>query len=276
MDLGLSPTIEFRGVSVPTVLYGTAWKEGETARLVAEALEAGFRGIDTANQRKHYYEADVGRAVCSVQHRPFLQTKFTYARGQDHRLPYDPSAPPVEQVRQSFASSRSHLGVDTLDSYLLHGPEFASGISATDWAVWREMEALYDEGKVRLIGISNVSVQQVRALVDGAGTLPAFVQNRCYAPTGFDAAVRQLCEEYGIVYQGFSLLTANRPLWGHRVLHPAARRLGCTPAQVLFRYAMHLGILPLTGTADPAHMRADLACSGFTLDPDEQAIIAAL
>src|SRR4051812_37150390 len=97
-------------------LYGTAWKEDETSRLVELALRQGFRGIDTANQRKHYHEAAVGQGISAADDvvkavELFLQTKFTFRRGQDNRLPYDPKAPIAVQVEQSFASSLEHLGV---------------------------------------------------------------------------------------------------------------------------------------------------------------------
>src|ERR1700678_4121956 len=98
--------------SPPAFLYGTAWKEERTAGLVGLALRAGFRGIDTANQRRHYFEGGVGEALESAyaagvvtRSELFLQTKFTYRPGQDHRLPYDPSAPLATQVAQSLASS---------------------------------------------------------------------------------------------------------------------------------------------------------------------------
>src|SRR5579862_9903310 len=114
---------------VPDFLYGTAWKEERTAALVELALRAGFRGIDTANQRRHYFEVGVGEGLAAayragVVTRPdlFLQTKFTYQRGQDHRLPYDPAAKLSDQVAQSLASSLEHLGTDYVDSFVLHGP----------------------------------------------------------------------------------------------------------------------------------------------------------
>src|SRR5262245_34718050 len=88
------------GSRIPRFLYGTAWKEENTQRLTELALERGFRGIDTANQRRHYYEEAVGKAISAVVTRGlvsrddlFLQSKFTFQRGQDHRLPYDPRAP---------------------------------------------------------------------------------------------------------------------------------------------------------------------------------------
>ncbi|HEY3052184.1 MAG TPA: aldo/keto reductase, partial [Thermoanaerobaculia bacterium] len=114
---------------IPSFIYGTAWKENETDRLTRLAIEVGFRGIDTANQRRHYFEAGVGAAVSKAigdgivpRDDLFLQTKFTSADGQDHRLPYDPKARPATQVEQSFASSLEHLQVDRIDSYILHGP----------------------------------------------------------------------------------------------------------------------------------------------------------
>ena len=276
LDIGTQPTLEFRGVVVPTMLYGTAWKEAETERLTTEAMNAGFLGIDTANQRKHYCEADVGRALANASRKPFLQTKFTYRRGQDDRLPYDPTASLADQVRQSFANSLLHLGTETIDSYLLHGPEFDRGISPGDWEVWQTMEELCQEGHVRLLGVSNVSIDQLRELSARATIRPAFVQNRCYASRGLDRAVRDFCDGNGMMYQGFSLLTANRKWWGDKALQPIARRLGGTPAQVVFRYAMHLGILPITGTTDPAHMRADIGCTEFVLTHDELGTITSI
>src|SRR5215470_6732619 len=92
-------TLSIEGVLVPRFLYGTAWKEDQTRRLTQLALAQGFRGIDTANQRRHYHEAAVGEAVAAFiakglaeRQNLFLQTKFTFQRGQDNRLPYDPQA----------------------------------------------------------------------------------------------------------------------------------------------------------------------------------------
>src|SRR5580704_960228 len=91
--------------AVPDFLYGTAWKEDRTAALTELAIRAGFRGIDTANQLRHYHEAGVGEGLAAAYNAGivtradlFLQTKFTYRQGQDHRLPYDPAAPLTVQV----------------------------------------------------------------------------------------------------------------------------------------------------------------------------------
>lgn len=266
---------------LPALMYGTAWKEERTAACVTMALQAGFRAIDTANQRKHYHERGVGEALAPFlashsRGELFLQSKFTYARGQDHRLPYEPQAPPAAQVHQSFESSLEHLGVTYLDSLVLHGPEHREGLSDTDWQVWRALEEIHAAGGARHLGISNASEQQLEALVAGARVPPRFLQNRCYASRAWDAAARRVCARHGVIYQGFSLLTANREVWNSRPVAAIARRLSATPAMVIFRFARALGMVPLTGTTDPAHMALDLASPALELTEADVALIEGL
>lgn len=251
-----------------SILYGTAWKEDRTAELVRLALEQGFKGIDTANQRRHYFEAAVGEAVAAFGNRSslFLQTKFTYVRSQDARIPYDPKASFGNQVRQSFASSLEHLQTTYLDSYLLHGPSSAGPLASADWEVWEAMQALRAEGKVRQIGVSNVTPAQLAELC--SKQKPAFVQNRCHARAGWDREVRALCRENGITYQGFSLLTANARELNQPAVREIVARSRKTLPQVVFRFALQLGMLPLTGTTSAAHMREDLRLD-FELTPAE-------
>jgi diketogulonate reductase-like aldo/keto reductase len=268
-------TVLLDGMRVPRFLYGTAWKEDRTRPLTLLALRHGFRGIDTANQRRHYHEAAVGQALAEAigglvtREELFLQTKFTFRAGQDDRLPYDPTAPIRTQVEQSFASSLEHLGVAVIDSYLLHGPSQRSGLAAADWEAWRAMEALHDSGRVRLLGVSNVSLEQLQRLCEQARVPPRFVQNRCYAARGWDRGVREFCAAHGLTYQGFSLLTANRDALAHPELTRIARRHGRTLNQVVFRFALDVGMVPLTGTSDAGHMREDLEVFEFNLEPEE-------
>jgi len=267
--------VDVQDVRVPTFIYGTAWKEDTTASLARTALDAGFRGIDTANQRRHYFEAGIGEALADAfaaglaREDLFLQTKFTYAAGQDHRLPYDPRAPLAAQVAQSFASSLEHLGVDHLDSYVLHGPSVRRGLSDDDWETWAAMEQLHAAGKTRLLGVSNVTLAQLEALHARASVKPAVVQNRCFAAMGWDRDVRRFCAERGILYQGFSLLTANPDVFRLRFVHEIAARKGMTLPQVVFRFALEVGMVALTGTTSRAHMEEDLQAYDFALDPEE-------
>ena len=283
-----SSRLRSAGEHVPSFVYGTAWKEDETERLTYLALEAGFRGVDTANQRRHYHEAGVGAAVARAiaaglvrREELFLQTKFTYLPGQDprwlamtgRRPPYDPAADLATQVRQSFAVSLEHLQIDRLDSYVLHGPARPLGLARADIDVWRTMEELHAAGKTRFLGISNVALDQLEELCAVATTPPAFVQNRCFASDGWAGEVRAFCQEHGIVYQGFSLLTANLAELRSPLIARLAARVGRTLPQIVFRFALQVGMLPLTGTTSVEHMREDLQVYDFELSAEDVHLI---
>ena len=261
--------------SVPDFLYGTAWKEDRTPHLTELALRVGFRGIDTANQRRHYFEAGVGQGLAAayaagIVARPdlFLQTKFTYQHGQDHRLPYDPEAGLSPQVAQSLASSLEHLGTDYVDSYVLHGPASALGWSNADGEVWEAMCNERDAGRARFLGVSNVSLRHLEQMMAAHAHGPTFVQNRCFARLKWDRDVRLFCQERKIRYQGFSLLTANVEVLHDAWLIDLAARTNATPAQVVFSFARSVGMLPLTGTSNAEHMRQDLASRDLALAPE--------
>jgi diketogulonate reductase-like aldo/keto reductase len=267
----------------PDFLYGTAWKEERTPALVELALREGFRGIDTANQRRHYFEAGVGEGLAAAYRAGvvtradvFLQTKFTYRPGQDHRLPYDPAASLSVQVAQSLASSLEHLGTDYVDSFVLHGPASGYGWTEADAEVWEAMRKERDAGRTRVLGVSNVSLGHLEQMVEGGAEVPAFVQNRCYARFGWDREVRTFCNERKIVYQGFSLLTANAEVLRHPVVTGLAARAGATSAQVVFAFARAVGMLPLTGTTNAEHMKQDLASRSMPLPSDAVRVIEGL
>jgi diketogulonate reductase-like aldo/keto reductase len=269
-------------IPVPVFLYGTAWKEERTASLVEMALRAGFRGIDTANQRRHYLEAGVGEGLAAAYRAGivaradlFLQTKFTYQRGQDHRLPYDPAARLTVQVAQSMGSSLEHLGTDHVDSYVLHGPSgFAWG--EADAEVWEAMRKERDAGRARWLGVSNVSLQHLQQMEAAGSELPVFVQNRCFARLGWDREMRTFCNQHKITYQGFSLLTANPEVMQHPPLIALAAELKASAAQLIFSFARAVGILPLTGTSSAEHMKQDLASVKLELPPDVVRAIEAI
>jgi diketogulonate reductase-like aldo/keto reductase len=269
--------------SIPDFLYGTAWKEDRSPALVELALRMGFRGIDTANQRRHYFEAGVGEGLAAAYRAGivtradlFLQTKFTYRPGQDHRLPYDPSANLSVQVAQSMASSLEHLGTDHVDSYVLHGPASGYGWTEADAEVWETMIKERDSGRTRFLGVSNVSLRHLQQMTATHAEAPAFVQNRCYARLGWDRDVRKFCTERAIVYQGFSLLTANAEVLHHPLVTDLAACANATPAQIVFSFARSLGMLPLTGTSNAEHMKQDLASVNMPLSPEAVQAIESL
>jgi diketogulonate reductase-like aldo/keto reductase len=135
------------------------------------------------------------------------------------------------------------------------------------------MEELYQSGKTKMIGISNVTAGQLTQLCAEARIKPMVVQNRCYAVHGWDREVREICQAHDIIYQGFSLLTANRDVVGDPGILAIAKRLGTSPAQVIFRFAMQIGMLPLTGTTSQQHMKEDLQAEKLALLPEEIQLI---
>jgi diketogulonate reductase-like aldo/keto reductase len=163
-----------------------------------------------------------------------------------------------------MASSLEHLRTDYVDSYLLHGPSSQIWADA-DAEVWEAMIKERTAGRTRQIGVSNVSLRHLQQMEKMHAKGPAFVQNRCFARLGWDRDVREFCDERKIIYQGFSLLTANVEVLQHPLVSTLAKGANATPAQVIFSFARAIEMLPLTGTCDGEHMRQDLASSELVL-----------
>lgn len=257
---------------MPPILYGTAWKKERTAALVEQALRAGFRGIDTACQPKHYDEPAVGRGIAAflrdgacARGDLYLQTKFTSVDGQDpKRFPYDRAAPLSEQVSQSCQVSLENLGVDVLDGLVLHSP--MPKLEQT-LEVWRTFEELVSRGWVRTLGLSNCySLPTLRAVYEAAHVKPAILQNRFYKDTGYDVNLRLYCKENGIRYQSFWTLTANPGVLSSPITKEVAQAYGLTPAQAFLRCLIQVGITPLVGTTSAVHMQQDLAIVHTEID----------
>jgi diketogulonate reductase-like aldo/keto reductase len=263
------------GVPVPAIIYGTAWKKGETERLVALAIQQGFRGVDTACQPKHYNEAGVGAGVAACVNAGlsradlYIQSKFTPVSGQDpDRIPYDPSAPLSEQVAQSFAVSLRNLQTEYLDCLVLHSPLPTARLTLE---AWEAIERLADAGAVRQAGISNCySIAQLETLYRSARIKPAVVQNRFHAETRYDRDIRAFCRDHQMAYQSFWTLTANPQLLSSAAVAGLASTHRRTPAQILFRFLTQIGVVPLTGTRSELHMHADLSIFDFELTATER------
>ncbi len=272
--------IILEGKTIPAMLYGTAWKKQDTRILTEAAIKAGFRAIDTANQRLHYNESGVGDAIQSMIQKGrvkredlFLQTKYTYQRGQGGYLPYDPKASYADQVKQSLENSLGHLRESYVDSFILHGPDTVLDLNDADWEVWEAMSDLHKSGQVKYLGVSNFNYNQLCLLVEKAEVKPRFIQNRCFSSRMWDKEIREFCQEQGIIYQGFSLLTANKRVLGGPEIQTIMLDHDKTLGQVIFRFARQLGMMVLTGTSDPIHMREDLSIDDFELSDRELNII---
>ncbi|MDZ7737349.1 MAG: aldo/keto reductase [Gammaproteobacteria bacterium] len=264
----------------PAILYGTAWKKDASAALTRQAITAGYRAIDTANQPQHYSETGVGEGITAAMNELglergdlFLQTKFTPLDGHGSEIPYDPQAPIGEQVEQSLQASLEHLNTDYLDSYLLHGPYHPRRMSEADWEAWSALETIQERGTALRIGISNIAAGHLYDLLSGATVPPMTVQNRCFARSGWDRNVREVCAKHDIAYQGFSLLTANPFMLKDATVLELAGTHDATPEQIVFAFARQVGMIPLTGTTDAQHMTDDLEALAIRLDADAAATI---
>jgi len=275
---------------MPRLIYGTAWKKDRTTDLVKKAILAGFRGVDTACQPKHYSEHLVGKAVQELRDQNkikredlFIQTKFTSLDGQDPNqpLPYQRDAPLTEQVFQSFQTSQKNLQTDYIDSLVLHSP---MKTHKDTMEVWRAFEELHKQGKVKQLGISNIyNFSQFKKLWNDAVVKPSVVQNRFYQESSYDVELREFLKDQAkdggeVFYQSFWTLTANPHVLQAPSMLEISKRTNKTPAQIFFKYLQHHHICPLTGTTNDEHMKQDLEVldPAFQLSAEDIAKIDAL
>ncbi|KAH7106489.1 Aldo/keto reductase [Auriculariales sp. MPI-PUGE-AT-0066] len=262
--------------SLGSIVYGTAWKKEHTARLVIDAFKAGFRSVDTAGQPKHYREDLVGEALVQLYDEGivkrediWIQTKFTPLSGHDltRPIPYDKVAPIPDRIAQSFASSQKNLGTEVIDSYLLHSP---LPTRAETLEAWRVLAQMRREGKVRMIGISNIyDVGVLQALHEGSGEKCDIVQNRWYEGNHWSQEVLQYCRQHNIIFQSFWTLTGSPSLLAHPATAAISRSLGCTREQVIYKLAQSVGIIPLAGSSNNQHMHDGLGVAKLDISNDD-------
>lgn len=259
---------------MPNMIYGTAWKQEKTTRLVSEALELGFRSIDTACQPKHYREDLVGLALEKAfanglkREDVFIQTKFTPIDGQEHsNMPYFESDDVITQLEKSFIKSKENLKVDFIDSYLIHS---AFGPIEDFIAVYRTMEEFVEVGQVGQIGLSNCyDINMLRYLYDIAKVKPKVLQNRFYRDSSYDKEIREFCNDKNITYQSFWSLSANPDILSSKEMLELAYKYNKTLPQLFYKFLMQINITPLNGTTSKKHMKEDLDIGNFSLETDE-------
>ncbi|TQS32036.1 hypothetical protein Golomagni_07665 [Golovinomyces magnicellulatus] len=251
---------------MPKFCYGTAWKKDKSADLVYRALKAGFRGIDTAAQPKHYNEQGVAsgfrKAVSEgivTRQDVFVQTKFTPVSGQSHSVPYDVNAPLDQQVHQSVQSSLQNFTIDGQDPYLdsivLHSP--LETIQDT-FTVWKAFESYYPH-TIRNLGISNAPIEYIEAIHQEMAVKPAVAQNRFFHREGFAAPIRSFCRDNDIIFQSFWTSTGNPRLVQSQPVVDVAEKAGVELAAAYYCLVLGLGnVTILNGTTSDEHMQQDL------------------
>ncbi|GAA2781965.1 aldo/keto reductase [Streptomyces rameus] len=248
------------GTTIPAIGLGT-WPldDAEAERAVRGALEVGYRLVDTAANYRN--ETGVGRAVAGggVPREEVVVT--TKLPGRHHGY---------EETLASFEESRRRLGLEYVDLYLIHWPNPRVGKYVDSW---KAMIRLREDGLVRSIGVSNFTPEHITRLEKDTGVLPSVNQIELH-PLFPQQELRAFHADKGIMTESWSPLGRGSDVLEDPAVTEAARAHGVTPGQVVLRWQVQLGAVPVPKSADPARQRANLDVFGFELDPDQMAAIA--
>ncbi|MDO4285755.1 MAG: aldo/keto reductase [Eubacteriales bacterium] len=251
------------GVAIPVLGFGTykTMDEKRDGAVLREAIRAGYRYFDTAS----FYgtEEALGEAIAEsgIPREEF----FIATKAWKSEMGY-------EQVKEAFAASLERLRLDYLDLYLIHWP-----LPVPDYEDWKEldaqtwaaMEELYQNGKVRAIGVSNFLPHHMKNLMERGRIAPMVDQLEFHPGYSQEAAVRY-CEEHGIRVQAWSPLGRGR-LSGEPLVKEMAQRYGVSIAQLCLRYAFQRGVIPIPKASSPERMAEnqrifDFAITGEDMD----------
>jgi diketogulonate reductase-like aldo/keto reductase len=250
------------GVEMPQLGLGV-WRvpADETRQVVATALDAGYRHIDTA--RLYDNEEAVGAAVRESgldRDQVFVTTKvWNSDQGYDATL-------------RAFDASMDRLGFDVLDLYLIHWPRPGKDTAAD---TWRAMERLYLDGRIRAIGVSNFQPDHLRRLLDRSEVVPVVNQVELH-PYLLQVLVRKTNDELGLVTEAWSPLAKGGDVLEDPTITGLADKHGVTPAQVVLRWHVQLGTVAIPKSVTPERIKANLDVLGFELDEQDLASIATL
>lgn len=248
------------GLTIPALGYGVfQMTSAEVAEHLPEAIDAGYRHIDTANA--YFNEVAVGRVVeeSSVAREDFFVTSKLFPQS----YPYDRCGPDIDATLE-------RLGMDYVDLLLFHQPygEYVSG--------WKAMEEAVEAGKVRSIGLSNFSAAKVREILDVARIAPAVLQVEAH-PYWNQHALKAELTDAGIAFEAwFPLGHGDKNLLAEPALTEPAAAYGKSAAQVVLRWHLQEGNVTFPKTLNPQHMADNMDIFDFELTEDEVARINAL
>lgn len=248
------------GVEIPVLGYGTWQNEDprECIEGVRSALQVGFTHIDCA--RAYANEDLVGQGI--LESRVPRRELFLTSKLRNSTHGYDP-------VRREVAQTLKDLRTDYLDLYLIHWPVVIG--HKEDWradnrATWKAFEELYEEGVLRSIGVSNFSVPHLENLMHH-GNIKPMVNQILIHPGVLRTEDMAYCNQHGILLEGYSPLAPLQVLQREPAFQEICAQHGKTPAQVLLRFVLELGALPLTKTIHKSRMEENLAVHDFALTP---------
>ena len=255
------PTLTMNdGRTIPQLGFGVFQiPQDETEVAVTTALEAGYRLIDTAQGYQN--EEGVGAALAASDLTPddvFVTTKLTNSeQGYDSTL-------------AAFDASMAKLGLDVLDLFLIHWP-----LPMFDQYVdtWRAFEKLQADGRIRSIGVSNFEIEHFERLAAETGVVPAVNQVELH-PQFPQAELRAYHAEHGILTESWGPIGQGKGLLENPHVQAVAQKVGRTPAQVVLRWHLQLGLVVIPKSVTPSRIAENIALFDFALDDDDLATIA--
>jgi diketogulonate reductase-like aldo/keto reductase len=255
-----STTTLNNGIAMPLFGLGTfrMGDEADMRRAIDTALDCGYRLFDTASAYQNEEEVGAALRANGIDRRElFITTKaWTDELG-------------VAETREACEGSLRRLQMEYVDLYLIHWP--AKG----RWpAAWQAMTDLLADGKCRAIGVSNFTIKHLEELATLSPIAPAVNQVE-FSPFRYDAALLQYCRDHDIQLESYSPLTRGAKI-DHPVLLDIARRHVKTPAQVLLRWQLELGVVVIPKASSPRHIRENADIFDYSLSTDEVAALCAL
>jgi 2,5-diketo-D-gluconate reductase A len=259
----LAPTVTLsHGAAMPRLGLGTSpMNDNDAERAVVQALEVGYRLVDTAEAYRN--EVGVGRALKASgvpREELFVTTKFNKRWHS------------VEGAKTAYEASASKLSLDYIDLLLIHWPNPAQDRYVE---AWKGLIALLDGGQVRAIGTSNFKPAHLQRLIDETGVTPDVNQIQL-SPLWTKQEARDFHAEHGIVTEAWSPIGRGGDLLKHPAVLEAAEAHGKTPAQVVLRWHIQQGIVPIPKSANPERLRQNLEVFDFALTDEEMASLSAL
>ncbi|WP_156755555.1 aldo/keto reductase [Actinokineospora pegani] len=250
------------GTTLPQIGYGVFMISPEdVVAPLNSAIETGYRLIDTA--AAYGNEEGVGKAIANsdVPRSEFVVTTKLWNDDHGH-----------DETLRAFDRSADKLGLDTVDLYLIHFPRPALGKYVDSW---RAMVRLREEGRVRSIGVSNFGVPELDRLAEETGVVPAVNQVELH-PMFPQDELRAAHAERGVITQAWSPIGRNQGLLQHPDVVAIARAVDRTPAQVVLRWHLQLGVVVIPKSERDDRIRANFDLTGFTLDAAQMATLGAL
>ncbi|EPE03630.1 aldo-keto reductase [Ophiostoma piceae UAMH 11346] len=268
-------------VAKPLLIYGTAFKGGDTGTFTAQALANGFLALDSANFPASYMEPMTGDAIAAAirsgvdRSTLFIQTKFTpaWAYGKN-MMPFNPCESIETQIRTSIRQSLYHLKIDYLDALLLHAPYQDDATTLIAWAV---LETFVPH-TIRTLGVSNFPLPRLQALYNSAARVrPTAVQNTFSRQKGYQIPLRAFCRDRGITFQAFHTLRRNPELLASTIVEKVSEKLGVEKELALYVLVLGLGgIQILDGTTNVERMVQDTTKINQVFDHKDPSLLHAL